>query len=698
MTASQPLFSFGRGLLAIRDTFHKTGRLDDSNAKLDEIVKLVALELAQIHYPNSRVPSLSEILNRSKNSPRFPLLSELNKYLVEASKLPIFTNDDGESLFGSAPVFALSDSEKSLAEELIALVLETLNGHLRNGSIEEFDLLNESFGHFVRDNFRNNIEDAQYMTPPEVVSYMCQLGLAAIETSHEKGDLIVADPSCGVGSFLAQFYRSFLRSGLSKKAKILLVGQDKVDRMTRFSRINLLLYGISKARITRGNSLLGDSPLSQFAEKCDLILTNPPFGARFRTTEIRDSASSDGYPLLGNLIRRTDTVLDSELLFVDRYLWLLKPGGVALAVVPDGVVSAKGAAETLRRRLEESCEIRSITSLPAVTFAQAGTRTKTCILHIQKIATKNATSVFIADARSIGFEVSSRKGVPVKKSEGENELLKVTEAFKRFEKLNGINEPKILSRKPSCVAIPKRVLLQHSWTPGHHSADRYEIVNKLNRVGFESEFELCELRNLVSFPNRSQKIVRNNISNGTKCISVLHVGNFGYLDVQELMSYKPKYPGQPCSSGDLLFSKINPRIPRVLVVPELGYKLQCSTEFEVMRSNGKLSSYSLMLLLLSPIVQTQVQSLTSGTSSSHNRIRSEQLERIVIPIPAPRSKSEKALRRVIAKFEESAQTLNNAAVQLTECMQHLTGLYRSATDSQDFTDTRFHDVRAKGTG
>ena len=62
------------------------------------------------------------------------------------------------------------------------------------------------FGSFIRDNFRSNIEDAQYLTPIELVDFACNLSLTNIEKKKIETPFIVADPFCGVGSFLERFF------------------------------------------------------------------------------------------------------------------------------------------------------------------------------------------------------------------------------------------------------------------------------------------------------------------------------------------------------------------------------------------------------------------------------------------------------------------------------------------------------------
>jgi hypothetical protein len=90
---------------------------------------------------------------------------------------------------------------------------------------------------------------------------------------------------------------------------------------------------------------------------------------------------------------------------------------------------------------------------------------------------------------------------------------------------------------------------------------------------------------------------------------------------------------------------------RVSIVPSLPYSTGCSTEFAVLRSKCDLSEWELLLLLRSDVVQQQIQTLTSGTSSSHNRIKSRDLGAVNVPVPKPRSKGAKALRKNAEQLE-----------------------------------------------
>ncbi|MEO8556877.1 MAG: N-6 DNA methylase [Actinomycetota bacterium] len=608
----------------LREAFHRSGRLDDSNAKLDEVAKLFATYLA---YKRRLIPDFPAPHDARQ-------IEKLQASFKLAANLPAYRISDGESIFGSSPALILRSGDEMLASELTELVRKSVDlAYELRSARKPFDILNEAFGHFVRDNFRGNIEDAQYMTPPEVVDFMVEIALGDMKkdarlTGGRTRHWTVLDPTCGVGSFLAAIYNRARDSSWLDPKHLRIFGQDKVERMVRLATLNLEAFEVEEHRITIGNSLAVGSPLDALNGTADLILTNPPFGARFRSNEVT-TAFAGNTPFFSAL-RRPSASLDSELLFIDRNIRLLRDGGRLLIVVPDGVISARGMSALLRQHLANTVAVRAVIELPAVTFAQAGTRTKTAILYLQKAHAQSEKNdqVFMAVSRDLGFQVSSRKGVQVKVAEGQNDLPDVLSAYTNAVRPAGAIGPVVLSETPSIVLVPKTEIVTGSWTPNHYDAGSFKAVGLFRT---NDAYTLMPLSDLVDFLSDSRRPKHH--KNGWAFISVLHVLGEGLLDLRGALKYAPKTPGVEVNPGELLLSRINPRIPRVCVVPDLGTKILCSSEFEIMRPNADWDAYALAFLVQCGVVQDQIRSLTSGTSASHNRIRTTELARVRVPIP-----------------------------------------------------------------
>jgi type I restriction-modification system DNA methylase subunit len=642
--------SFGE----LRESFHRTGRLDDSNAKLDEVSKLFATYLS---FKRGLIDSFPAAEDKR-------LVAELQSAFIKTAQLDQYKLQTGGSIFGENPSIALKDEDKDLTKQLVKVVVEAIDlaFELKEGN-HAFDLLNEAFGHFVRDNFRSNIEDAQYMTPPEVVDFMVAMvmhDLKADKKINSKAKLVFCDPTCGVGSFLTNTYEYTSHNKIMDPQNLILIGQDKVERMVRLATINLALANVDKHEIFIGNSLSDDASISKYSGTVDVILTNPPFGARFPMSMIQ-SEFKESLGFFGKTLKTSSTV-DSELLFIDRDLKLLKDGGYMLMVVPDGVVSAKGIAATFRQYLSTEIEVKAIIELPPTTFAQAGTRTKTSIVYLQKTKVQQNSSVFMAVVSDLGFQVSSRKGVQVKVPIGKNELPDVLRAY---ESATGKGKVEILNVKPSCVMVPASDVREGSWTPNHYSASRLQVIQDFNDG---ANFEMTHLSDLAKFGSDLARPIK--ATGDFAYISILHVLGEGFVDTAGALTYKPKTPGFKVSAGDILISKINPRIPRICIVPDFGKPTFCSTEFEIVIPNREVNPMMLAYLLLTQVAQKQIVSLTSGTSSSHNRIRTAELANVLLPIPQPGSALEKKLFSTVKDYGNAIKAITTATLSLSQMRLH----------------------------
>jgi predicted RNA methylase len=618
---------------------------------LDEVSKIFATYLA---FKNKQIENFPAQGSAS-------LVADLQAAFSATAQLPQYQLQKGRSIFGSRPSLAIRPGDESLASDLVRLVRDCIDlAFILRSNGSPFDILNEAFGHFVRDNFRSNVEDAQYMTPPEVVDFMVDMVLQDLATENPASNddckhWTVLDPTCGVGSFLTAIYHRARKSSWLDPKRLRLFGQDKVERMVRLSTINLELFNVEEHRISVGNSLEHGSPIDSLNGSVDVILTNPPFGARFDQDYVSKACGSNT-PFFSCLSRTSGSV-DSELLFIDRDLQLLKEGGRLLIIVPDGIVSAKGISALLRQHLARVANLRAVIELPSTTFAQAGTRTKTSVLYLQKGRSSKPVSVFMGVSEDLGFQVSSRKGVQIKVAEGKNDLPSILSSYTRCQnRFRTESGPRVINTKPSCVIVPETNVFRGAWTPKHYSASRIETVATIKK---DEDFNLLLLGDLVEFCSEVRK--PELWCKGWAFISVLHILGEGFLDLGGALSYSPKTPGVPTRPGELLMSRINPRIPRVCITPNLNVKTLCSTEFEIMKVKSPLNVYMLAYLLQTDVVQNQVRSLTSGTSASHNRIRTAELRQVLIPIPKLGTKKSKIIYKLSCDYQVALEALTKNA-------------------------------------
>ena len=584
-----------QGLTKSHELFHKVGGLNDSNQKLDECLKLLA-----IHICGQRKEICTKTYQNCLSRETFSL-EQLASLFQQIASQRLFKTPDGFPLFSEESRLSFSSEGTDTCFVLFSTLSTVLNENSPCGG--STDTLNEIFGYFVRDNFRNNTEDAQYMTPPEVVDFMVSIALTLVKDnlSCAEEELVVMDPSSGVGSFLKEFYRQ--SSSLPNNVRY--VAQDKVERMGRLTAANFLFSNATNFEVYVGNSLYDGASIDRWNGKVDLILTNPPFGARFSKSEVATRCANNT-PRFCNS-KSLPATIDSELLFLDRYITLLREGGYCLAVVPDSVVSAQGPSELARSLLLRHAEIMGVIELPPVTFAQAGTRTKTSIVIFRKLRCDvqpiRTQTVFFAEINKVGFEVYKKKGTAIKKLTGETELPEALSAWNSKH-----NRVSVSDERFSWVYTDFREL--DAWTPR-------SILYQKSRA----KLPKASVRPLRELSEYAEKRPLRKFRQGTFFISVLHVIGEGLLDIRALQRYQPVTPGRPVNHGEVLVSRINPRIPRVLVVPELPGEILCSVEFEILVPKTNIDPYALAYSLLTPNAQDQLQSMTAGTSASHARIK-----------------------------------------------------------------------------
>ena len=628
-------------LLNLRELFHSHGRIDDANAKLDEIIKLIFMSYYEATKGNRFcLAYVKEYAKESFGDSNYTARA-IHELFKDSCNDSIFRNRDNTCIFGAAPSLAIQISENIFAEKIISEIekIDFIN-LINDKNALDFDVINECFGHFIRENFRNNKEDAQYMTPAEISAPILDMIFSDMVVdgyldNHEFASFRIMDPTCGVGTLLIESTRRCIEH-ISKTASSSdeviavterflnngVIGQDKVDRMVRFSKINSTLIGSSAENITIGNSIIDETNIDNYKDQIDLIFTNPPFGA---DCDINDLTMNNFAHI--EEIGTSKTKICSEILMLLKCLNLLKIGGYLAIVLPDSVFSAKGIYSDIRKILLDNYEIRAVIELPAVTFAQAGTRTKTSVLYLRKMSPKECQCIIMGVCNDIGYNVKERTGVPVKIATGGNDMVDIASTYLRHR---NNEESTILCKKPSVTALNPNELIGDILNPSFYSSTRMQTIENLKMFAGDG-IRLCKLSEVVEFDSIGRKSYTTD--DKTCHISVLHINPNCIIDFSAVESFAPISKGRECRYGDLLFSKINPRIPRMAVIPNYHKKLVCSNEFEIMKPRGEIDVYTLCLLLKSPYVQHQINDLTSGTSSSHSRIKREQLANILIPCP-----------------------------------------------------------------
>ncbi len=239
--------------------------------------------------------------------------------------------------------------------------------------------------------------NGQFRTPRHIIELMVKM------TAPGPTDEI-CDPACGTAGFLvsaSEYVRDTHESVLTDAAQrkhfhnSMFHGYDFDSTMLRIGSMNMLMHGIEAPDIRYRDSL--SEGASEDAEKYTLILANPPF------------AGSLDYEATSKDLQRVVKTKKTELLFVALFLKLLKPGGRAAVIVPDGVLFGSSKAhKELRRTLVEDQKLDGIVKLPSGVFKPyAGV--STAILLFTKTNSGGTDHVWFYDVGADGFSLDDKR-------------------------------------------------------------------------------------------------------------------------------------------------------------------------------------------------------------------------------------------------------------------------------------------------
>lgn len=203
----------------------------------------------------------------------------------------------------------------------------------------------------------NDLQNAgnagEYYTPRAVTAFMVQ------QIDPKPGE-VMFDPACGTGGFLTCAMRH-MRDNYVKRpeheaqmqASLRAVEKKPLPHMLCVT--NMLLNGVEQPDFVRHDNTLA-RPLVSWTrdERVDIVLTNPPFGGK------EEDGIESNFPTF-----RTRETAD---LFLALIIRLLKPGGRAAVVLPDGSLFGEGIKTRLKVHLMEECNLHTIVRLPNSVF------------------------------------------------------------------------------------------------------------------------------------------------------------------------------------------------------------------------------------------------------------------------------------------------------------------------------------------
>ena len=429
-------------------------------AAFDEISKILFMKIRYERNPDEEVLFSLEKFQRDEQQ----FEKNIKKHLPVEAQIPYMqylfkaTKDEfaEDKLFDSYETIRI----KQYSFEQIVKELEKYNL-----SATSDDVKGIAFEHFLGTTFRGEL--GQFFTPRTIVDFMVEV------LDPQEGETI-CDPTCGSGGFLiksfeyvrdkiekdvenykkelkAKFfdekyeklsekeqldinerYSNILKKlnsdinvpnksyskqtdaeknrRISKLSSSCIYGTDANPRMARTSKMNMIMHGDGHGGVHHHDGLINVNGI--FENRFDVILTNPPFGARIEkdyklseTDRFYDEEKLKEYEKrygddcikqikeLNKAIDNGQKILDrfdlgkvsglTEVLFMERCLKLLKPGGRMGIVLPEGVLNNSNL-QKVRDYFESEAKILLITSIPQNVFIASGATIKPSLLFFKR--------------------------------------------------------------------------------------------------------------------------------------------------------------------------------------------------------------------------------------------------------------------------------------------------------------------------
>jgi len=531
----------------------------------------------------------------------------------------------------------------------------------------------------------------QFFTPREVVEFIYDILKVHLDKEEKWRTYVgkkqkklkkpsIIDPACGEGVFL----KIALEKNITYPSHIF--GVDIDDGMKEeWRRINLLTEFGSEARLESRffyqNGLLPikHDPKYKYRgikknalKEFDLVVGNPPYGGvglKEITPELekallgfdvwrralRQNDRSQGelfdkseIEVLGNKRKKRLQKLPIEILFIDRFIQLTKPGGHIAIIVPDGILSNSNL-HYVREFIAGNVKVEAIVSLPRDTFKNVGTSAKTSIIVMTKPLDGKIGSldypVFLATVQNL---------------EG---LTKVYELYCRYQKEGNLMNPipeKVLVVKDSDgneavtirVDITLRKMFEQKpmtrWDAPYWDPSVIEYIDMVTRT------EHTRLGNYIDFitygviTTGAQR--KYDLTGTVWHINQINVRNTGleiHLDERKIRQ-EDKRNAERCKplKGDILFNRDQVgTMGRCCVFLHDTQKYVVNDHVDIIRVN-ELNPFYMCIFLLTQFGSAQVNRFGSGVSGIIG-ITFEQIKSVLIPLI-----SEKVQENIESKYKK----------------------------------------------
>lgn len=520
------------------------------------------------------------------------------------------------------------------ALKLKPLTLAFIVGRLQYISLTQTpgDIKGEAFQSFV---YRHQRGDrGEFFTPHPIVRL-------AVEMIAPKPNEIVIDPACGSGGFLIQTISYVCRnnSSIEKSAYVRehIRGIEFNPDVALSAMIRLAFEGDAGKEIICANALIENEQLNN---TIDIVLTNPPFGSKGKIEDQRilksyllarrwNKTSNEEWKATRNVLAGQSP----EILFIEKCLKLLRPGGRMAIVLPDGLLQNISNSH-IRYWIRSQAKVLGVVSIPQEAFVPYGTGIKTSLLLLQTLPA-TADRVFMARIQKIGYDV---KGQPIYKRDNNGKFVKTSSYMH------------IVDDDIADIACAYTKFREGHLEPGYESI--YSVSEKRLNERLDVEHYRPEDRNLIEHLQASAAKSLGEIAdflNGADDFRISSNGDIRYIAISDVdartmqvVSQQVIKPHEAPSratyrvrKGDIVTaisgaSTGTPRHATALITEDEDGAI-CSNGFAVLRNIHGIEPLFLLAYMRTEHYLRQVRRLMTGHAIP--AISTEDLAKVLVPIP-----------------------------------------------------------------
>lgn len=579
----------------------------DPAQAFDELSKLLFVKL----FDESRVSG--ELTAAGSNSPD-GFADTARGLFHQAKSAPGFNNIWLDDDHIAADDFAIGAVFTHLAPYSLRETTSHVDGADMKGTIYE---------HIVGRTFRGEL--GQFFTPRSIVEFMVRL--VGVDENAT-----VYDPSCGSGGFFVMYAKLLREELVSQRgssdeeinekvcdySRRHLIGTEINQRTARVARLNLLMHGLDPGNVSTANALRvedSDDPRVEALlgkESVDAVFANPPFAGYEKDRSVLSRFE------LGRSRSGTFSSVTREVLFIERILDVLRFGGTAAIVIPQGIFTNRKLA-AVREHIRKRARILAVIELPDWAFMPSGTSVRGSLLFVKKARrVPKDYEVFMKQVDNIGFNSTGRPT-------SENDFPSTLEQYRRRDPRYMVPLREVRDRIDAKFYIPehRRTLALFADNPRHE-------LFRLSNIG---SFDAKKVNPHLD-PDREILLVETSSVDPARLT----------IAPRRILGRESNYTSlRELSAGDLLISRRRAYRGAVVTIPDELDGALAIPEFSVLRlEDGFERDYVVEILRSARFLELMT---IYSTGEMSGRISERDLMSLRIPVPDDQRTVADALRK-----------------------------------------------------